>query len=94
MSLSDTQLAGTLASRAGLSQVDANGAVSALAEVILQELDDAPDAHRGGVVELTVRVTPGRAVREGRNPLSGEVVTIDATRASVALIRARLTPGD
>jgi DNA-binding protein HU-beta len=77
-----------VADRAGLSRADAKRALDALDEVILQELGNAQKVRPGGLVQLTVRVKPATKKRTGRNPATGEEITIAAKAASVD-VRAR-----
>jgi nucleoid DNA-binding protein len=77
-----------VADRAELSKADAKRALTALDEVILEELGNAQKVRIGGLVQLTVRVKPATKSRKGRNPATGEEITIAAKPASVDL-RAR-----
>ena len=86
--LTQTQLATAVADRAQLSRADAKRALAALDEVVLDELGNAEKVRIGGLVQLTVRVRPAQKARKGRNPASGEEITIAAKPASVDL-RAR-----
>ena len=86
--LTQTQLATAVADRAQLSKADAKRALAALDEVVLDELGNAEKVRIGGLVQLTVRVRPAQKARKGRNPASGEEITIAAKPASVDL-RAR-----
>ena len=88
MALTQTQLAAAVAERAELSRADAKRALEALEEVVLAELGDAQKVRLGGLVQLTVRVKPATKKRQGRNPATGEAITIAAKPASVDL-RAR-----
>ena len=88
MALTQTQLATAVADRAQLSKADAKRALAALDEVVLDELGNAEKVRIGGLVQLTVRVKPAQKARKGRNPASGEEITIAAKPASVDL-RAR-----
>ena len=80
MALTQTQLATAVADRAQLSRADAKRALAALDEVVLDELGNAEKVRIGGLVQLTVRVRPAR---KGRNPASGEEITIAAKPASM-----------
>ena len=62
--------------------------LSALDEIVLEELGNAQKVRVGGLVQLTVRVKPAQKARKGRNPATGEEITIAAKPASVDL-RAR-----
>ncbi|MGA2927659.1 MAG: HU family DNA-binding protein [Solirubrobacteraceae bacterium] len=88
MPLTQTQLAAAVADRAGLSNADAKRAMSALEEIVLEELGNAQKVRIAGLVQLTVRVKPATRARKGRNPATGEEITIAAKRASVD-VRAR-----
>ncbi len=88
MALTQTQLVNAVADRAGMSKNDAKRALTALDEVVLEELGNAQKVRIGGLVQLTVRLKPATKARKGRNPATGEEITIAAKPASVDL-RAR-----
>jgi DNA-binding protein HU-beta len=88
MALTQTQFADAVAERAGLSRADAKRALAALEEVILDEIGNAEKVKIGGIVQLTVRVKPATKARQGRNPATGEEITIGPKPASVD-VRAR-----
>jgi DNA-binding protein HU-beta len=88
MPMTQTQLADAVAEKAGLSRADAKKAISALEEVILDEIGNAEKVKIGGVVQLDVRVRPATQARPGRNPATGEEIMISAKPASVA-VKAR-----
>ena len=88
MALTHTQLVTAVADRAQLSKSDAQRALAALDEVVLEELGNAQKVRIGGLVQLTVRVKPAQKKRKGRNPATGEEIEIAAKPASVDL-RAR-----
>jgi nucleoid DNA-binding protein len=77
-----------VADRADLTRADAKRALDALDAIILQELGNAQKVRLGGLVQLTVRVKPATKKRPGRNPATGEEITIAAKPASVD-VRAR-----
>jgi nucleoid DNA-binding protein len=77
-----------VADRAGLSKAEAKRALAALDDVVLDEIGNAQKVRIGGLVQLTVRVKPAQKSRKGRNPATGEEITIKAKPASVD-IRAR-----
>src|SRR5512140_572555 len=77
-----------VADRAELSKADAKRALDALDEIVLEELGNAQKVRLGGLVQLTVRVKPATKKRAGRNPATGEEITIAAKPASVD-VRAR-----
>jgi DNA-binding protein HU-beta len=88
VALTQTQLATAVADRAQLSKADAKRALAAFDEVVLDQLGNAEKVRIGGLVQLTVRVKPAQKKRTGRNPATGEEITIAAKPASVDL-RAR-----
>ena len=88
MPLTQTQLASAVADRAEISRTDAQRVLGALEEIVLEELGKAQKVRIGGLVQLTVRVKPAQKARKGRNPATGEEITIAAKPASVD-IRAR-----
>jgi DNA-binding protein HU-beta len=85
MPLTQTQLASEVAERSGLTKSDAKAALTALEEIVLEELGNAEKVRIGGVVQLVVRVKEATKPRQGRNPATGEEITISAKPASVAL---------
>jgi nucleoid DNA-binding protein len=71
-----------------LSKAETKRVLEALEDVVLEELGNAEKVRIGGLVQLTVRVKPAQKSRKGRNPATGEEITIAAKPASVDL-RAR-----
>ena len=88
MALTQSQMVAAVADRADLSRADAKRALDALDEIVLEELGNAQKVRLGGLVQLTVRVKPAAKKRPGRNPATGEEITIAAKPASVD-VRAR-----
>jgi DNA-binding protein HU-beta len=88
MPLTQNQLADAVAERAELTRAEAKRALAALEEVVLDEIGNAEKVKIGGLVQLTVRVKPATKARPGRNPATGEEITIAAKPASVD-VRAR-----
>jgi DNA-binding protein HU-beta len=91
MPLTQSQLADAVAERADLSRADAKKALAALEEVVLEEIGNAEKVKIGGIVQLTVRMKPARPARPGRNPATGEEITISAKPASVDVKARALT---
>ena len=89
MALTQTQLADAIADRAGLSRAQAKSAIQALEEVVLDEIGNAEKVKVGNLVQLTVRLKPATKERMGRNPATGEEITISAKPAAVD-VRARV----
>jgi nucleoid DNA-binding protein len=88
MALTQTQLVTAVADRSELSKADAKRVITALEDIILEEIGNAQKVRIGGLVQLTVRVKPATKSRKGRNPATGEEITIAAKPASVD-VRAR-----
>lgn len=88
MPLTQTQLASAVADRAEISRAEAKRVLGVLEEIVLEELGNAHKVRIGGLVQLTVRVKPAQKARKGRNPATGEEITIAAKPAGVDL-RAR-----
>jgi nucleoid DNA-binding protein len=86
--LTQTQLAAAVADRADISRAEAQRVLGALEGIVLEELGNAQKVRIAGVVQLTVRVKPAQKARKGRNPATGEEITIAAKPAGVDL-RAR-----
>ena len=85
MALTQSQLISEVADRSGLTKSDAKAVLEALEEVVLEQLADAEKVRIGGVVQLNVRVKEATKARKGRNPATGEEITISAKPAAVAL---------
>ena len=88
MPLTQTQLTSAVADRAEISRAEAKRILGVLEEIVLEELGNAEKVRIGGLVQLTVRVKPATKARKGRNPATGEEITIAAKPAGVDL-RAR-----
>jgi DNA-binding protein HU-beta len=88
MPLTQIQLSTALADRAEISRAEAKRVLGVLEEVVLEELGNAQKVRIGGLVQLTVRVKPAQKARKGRNPATGEEITVAAKPASVD-VRAR-----
>ena len=88
MPLTQTQFASAVADRAEITRAEAKRVLGVIEEIALEELGNAQQVRIAGVVQLTVRVKPAQKKRKGRNPASGEEITIAAKPASVD-VRAR-----
>ncbi|HEV2592585.1 MAG TPA: HU family DNA-binding protein [Gaiellaceae bacterium] len=88
MALTQSQLAEAVAERADITRAQAKTVLAALEEVVLDEISNAEKVKIGNLVQLTVRVKPATKARPGRNPATGEEITISAKPASVD-VRAR-----
>jgi nucleoid DNA-binding protein len=88
LALTQTQFASVVADRAEISRAEAKRLLGVIEEIVLEELGNAQKVRIAGLVQLTVRVKPAQKKRQGRNPATGEEITIAAKPASVDL-RAR-----
>jgi nucleoid DNA-binding protein len=88
MALTQNQLVTAIADRTELNKSDVKRALAALEDVVLEEIGNAQKVRIGGLAQLTVRVKPAQKKRKGRNPATGEEITIGPKPASVDL-RAR-----
>jgi nucleoid DNA-binding protein len=91
MPLTQTQLADEVADRAGLSRSEAKRVLDALEEVVLDQINEAEKVKIGGIVQFTVRLKPATKARQGRNPATGEEITIGPKPASVDVKARALT---
>lgn len=91
MPLTQSQFATAVADRAEVSKAEAKRVLDALEEVVLDEIANAEKVKIGGLVQLTVRVKPASKARAGRNPATGEEITIGPKPASVVLRPRALT---
>ena len=73
---SDTARNNAVADRADITRAEAKRVLAAFEEVVLEELGNAQKVRIGGLVQLTVRVKPAQKARKGRNPATGEEITI------------------
>jgi DNA-binding protein HU-beta len=88
LALTQTQLVTAVAERADISKAEAKRVLTALDEIVLEEISNAEKVRIGSLVQLTVRLKPATKARQGRNPATGEEITIAAKPASVD-VRAR-----
>ena len=88
MAMTQTQLADAVAEKSGMSRADAKKAITALEEVVVEQIGKAEKVKIGGIVQIEARLRPATQEREGRNPATGETITISAKPASVA-VKAR-----
>ncbi len=86
--LTQTQLADEIATRAGISRAEGKRLLTALEEVVLDQIGNAEKVKIGSVVQLDVRMRPATKARPGRNPATGEEITIAAKPATVT-VKAR-----
>ncbi|GII99863.1 DNA-binding protein HU-beta [Sediminihabitans luteus] len=75
MALNKSDLVSAIAEKAGLSKVDAGAAVDALQAVLVESLEQGEAVKVTGLLSVE-RVE--RAARTGRNPRTGEEISIPA----------------
>ena len=84
MSVNRTELVAEIAKKAGLSKTEADGALSAFQEILIDSLKKGETVKVTGLMNVE-RVS--RAARTGRNPRTGEECLIPASRV------VKFTPG-
>ena len=87
-SLTQAQLNREVAAEADISPAEAKRVLEALERVVLEQIGKAQKVKIGGLVQLTPSLKAATKARAGRNPATGEEITIAAKPASVVL-RAR-----
>jgi nucleoid DNA-binding protein len=85
MPLTQSQLVATIAEETELSKSDVKNVLLTLEDVVLTEINNAEKVKIGSIVQLTPKVKPATKARKGRNPATGEEITISAKPASVQL---------
>ena len=83
--LTKSQLMSELATKAALSKSQVGSVFSALSELIAAELKGGRPVTIPNLVKLTVQHKPATAARPGRNPFTGEAITIKAKPARRAV---------
>ena len=76
--MNKAELVAAMAEQAGLSKKDAEAALKAFTDVVSDELKNG---GKGQLVGFGTFEVSERAAREGRNPQSGEVMKIAASKA-------------
>lgn len=85
MALTQTQIVAQLAEDTELTKVEIKNVLAALENLVLSEIGNAEKFKIGTLVQLDVKLKPATKARVGRNPATGEEITIAAKPASVAL---------
>lgn len=76
--MNKSSLVAVVAQNSGLTQKQAEGAINAALDAIVEALKAGDKVQLTGFGTFEVRE---RAQREGRNPATGETITIEASRA-------------
>lgn len=87
-SLTKSQMAAELASRTGLSKAQAMDVFSAQSDIVGAEIKAGRQVTIPGLVKVTLVRKAATAARPGRNPFTGEAITIKAKPAR-AVVRVR-----
>jgi len=74
-----------IASKAALSKAQVSSVFTSLSEMIVSELKDGRPVTIPNLVKVTVQHKPATAARPGRNPFTGESITIKAKPARRAV---------
>lgn len=85
MPMTQTQLIAHLAEETELTKAEVKNVLNALEETILGQIGDAEKFKLGSLVQLEVKLKGATKARVGRNPDTGEEITIAAKPASVQL---------
>jgi nucleoid DNA-binding protein len=85
MALTQTQLVAHLADETELTKADIKNVLASLEGLVLSEIGNAEKVKIGTLVQFDVKLKPATKARIGRNPATGEEITIAAKPASVAL---------
>jgi DNA-binding protein HU-beta len=72
-----TELVGALAEKAGITKAQAKQVLEAHAEMLIDELKQNGSVQLAGIGKLKLGQ---RAERQGRNPATGEAITIKASK--------------
>lgn len=72
------ELVAAIAEKAEIKKVDAEVALNAIVDVISNELSNGGEVALSGLGKFEIRE---RAARTGRNPQTGETISIPATKA-------------
>jgi DNA-binding protein HU-beta len=83
--LTQSEFQKQIAARSGLARTQVKQVMQALEEVALEQLANARKVKLGRLVQLDVRLRGATKPRQGRNPATGETITIAAKPASVQL---------
>jgi len=79
--LTKAQMAAEVANKAGLTKAQVNSVFDAIADVIAEELKAGRPVALPGLVKIAIANKAATAARLGRNPRSGEEITIKAKPA-------------
>ncbi len=75
--MNKTELITKAAAKSGLNKVDTKKAIEAAIEAVKESLANGEKVQIPGIISLSVA---GRPARTGRNPQTGDIITIAAKR--------------
>jgi integration host factor subunit alpha len=80
--LTGSSVVGYLAAKCGLARKDAKVVVEELFDLVAVGVMRGERVALGKIGKMFVRMRPARPARQGRNPLTGEMITISAKPAT------------
>lgn len=83
--LTKSQFATEVAARAELSKSQVQSVLDAIVDVVEKEIKSGNVVTLPGLVKIVLVNKPARPARQGRNPATGETITIKAKPASKAI---------
>jgi DNA-binding protein HU-beta len=87
--ITKAQMAGEVSNKTGLTKAQVNDVFQALSEVVGEELRGGRPVAVPGLVKITLAHKAATPSRPGRNPFTGEAITIKAKPArKVVRVRA------
>lgn len=86
--LTKNELISELATRTGATKTDVEGLLNSLAKVASDNLRRGNGFNVPGIARLKIRATAARPARPGRNPATGESITIAAKPAGKKVVAA------
>lgn len=90
--LTKAQMISELAGRTGLPKTQVTDFMDKLFEVVSEELHAGKPVSIPGIVKVTLKHKPATPARPGRNPFTGEAITIKAKPARKAVKVSALKP--
>jgi len=80
--LTGSSVIGYLAAKSGMARKDAKAVVEELYDLVALGVMRGERVPLGKIGKMFVRMRPARPARQGRNPLTGEMITISAKPAT------------
>lgn len=83
--LTKSQLLGEIADRSGITKKQAGEVLDALRDVVVEQLKGPGVVAIPELLKLTLKDKPATPERPGKNPFTGEAITVKAKPASKAV---------